>query len=503
VKTETLPDIIEIIDDGIDPFGDRSSNTTITDTGGPRWVGPVAAAALVALIGYGIATTAASSGVPDVAPAPTTIAAPPTTHAVPTTTTLPAQLVPYYAADLPREYRVSSAEFQGSDQPIFHRGDYQLWAAPDATASSGSWFSIESLRVGPQSVTATNAYRVEAGDQSIAISHIPGGQTITQTSLSKVMSITITSFGWSDADLVRLAQSVIVSDNSVGNDVEVNDPALISNYQMISTVQPWLAVQGIPVEQVYYTAGEDPAGFLALTVAPRLPPTKSRSALDRQVALRFFLDHTTTFEVDGHEAIAGSLVGAAEQSVASWVAGDHIVTMAAQLPVEELVTLAGTVHQVSSSEWAGMRFQASRNANQFNGDLTEQLPRPASFGTSTDGHVWESEVGAGTFGTQLSVNWQWGAGGGGFGSTGTANATIDTVVDTGLTYVLAQLPRAIAAEAQLQVTLDGLAPVLVPFTDIDATYDRTFAAYAFSEPTNYSAQIIANDGTVLASWPSA
>ncbi|HVE18792.1 MAG TPA: hypothetical protein VNB52_06895, partial [Ilumatobacteraceae bacterium] len=81
-------------------------------------------------------------------------------------------------------------------------------------------------------------------------------------------------------------------------------------------------------------------------------------------------------------------------------------------------------------------------------------------------------------------------------------AKIQTAVDGGRTYVLADLPRAVAAAGQLQINRDGLDPVVVPFNDAQPTSDRTFAAYAFSEPVNYTAQILGADGAVLASWPS-
>jgi hypothetical protein len=68
---------------------------------------------------------------------------------------------------------------------------------------------------------------------------------------------------------------------------------------------------------------------------------------------------------------------------------------------------------------------------------------------------------------------------------------------------LAELPRAIAPSAHLLVLRDGLDPVSVPFTDTDPSFDRTFAAFAFSEASNYTAQIIGPDGAVLAAWPSS
>ena len=95
MKTEETPEIIEIIDDDIDVFGDRGANTTMYDAGGPRWIGPVAAVALLAIIGYGVATSASTSSVPKVAPAPSTTAGvPTTTQPAPTTTEVPKPLVP-------------------------------------------------------------------------------------------------------------------------------------------------------------------------------------------------------------------------------------------------------------------------------------------------------------------------------------------------------------------------------------------------------------------------
>jgi hypothetical protein len=506
VKTDALPQnaatqIIEIIDDGIDPFGDRTTNITSYDSEGPRWAGPVAAVVLVALIGWGVATTATSSGAPEVAPTPSTSVVPTTT---PTTTppasasTIRVSLVPFYAADPWPGYAVHYADVLDAQQLQPSHSSFQLWAGPDATATTGSWFSIESIRAGPQSIYATNAYRLDTDGQSLAISHLPGGQSVAQASIDNVMLVTITAVGWSDAGLARLATSFGPADAQRGNDVQLNNPSLVSGYQMISSVQPWLAVQGVPTEQIYYSTEGDSSGF-SISVAPRPPPAKGRSTLNRQVALRFFLDHTTPFVVDGHEATAGSLVGQEDQSVATWVDGDHIVTLSGQMPVIQLVAVAHTVHQVSSSEWDAMQSEATRNSSRFD-NYNQTVPVPVSFGTDANAKPWIIRVGLAKLPGLQQVNWQWTQSG--FGSTAQATGQINTVVENGRTYVLADLPRAVAAVAQLQVTRSGLDPVLVPFNDTDPTFDRTFAAYAFSEPTPYTAQIIGADGAVLAAWPS-
>ena len=124
---------------------------------------------------------------------------------------------------------------------------------------------------------------------------------------------------------------------------------------------------------------------------------------------------------------------------------------------------------------------------------------PISFGTDANAEPWTINVAIANFGDQRQVSWQWDNGG--FGTQINGSATITTLVQDTRTYVLADLPRAVASAAQLQILRDGFEPVLVPFADADPSFDRTFAAYAFSEPTTYTAQIIGADGAVLANWP--
>lgn len=495
LQGDTSPEIIEILDDDSDIFGDRAPNTTIHDGGGPRWVGPVAVAALIALIGYGVATSSSKSGVPKVASAPSTSSPPPTTAPAPTTT-IPRQVVPYYAADPPREFSVESADIHDPDPNYYGGGAYQLWAKTGATAASGAWFSISTSAGSLQGVYATDAYRVANDQQSIAISHLASGQSVAQFTEARSTAVTLTSFGLSDEELVRLVSSVDVG----GDGVELTDLSLITGYRMLSEVQPWFAVQGNPAEEIYYSAGDDPTGGFGIVVSPRTPPSEGGGTLDRQTALRFFLDNATPFDVDGHVAVAGSVIGSQDFSIATWIAEDHIVTVSASMPVQELIAIARTVHEVSSDEWSGMQFQAAARSGRPFENFEQTDPLPISSGTDANAAEWAIEVSIGTMGDQRQVNWQWDTNS--FGGALDGNANIHTVVDDQRTYVLAELPRSIAPTAQLQIMRAGLDPIVVPFVDVEPTFDRTFAAYAFSEPTPYTAQIIGEDGAVLASWPS-
>jgi len=358
MRTDEAPAIIEIIDDDSNPFGDRTQSHTIHDSGGPRWVGTAAAAALAAIIGYGIATSA-SSGVPQVAPPPsTTVAAATTTIAPPTTVTPPSTaLVPYYAALPPRQYSVSYAATNEPDPNYYGDGTYELWATEQANAGSGSWFSIETQR-GASALFAPDAYRVETGDQTIGITHVSSGHSLLHfVSSNGTANVTLTAFGITDERLLDLARSISV----VEGEVHLDNDSLFPSFRRVTGVQPWLALQGIPAEQIYYQSNLDQANGLSLNVSPRTPPNQGGGTLDRQIAIRYFLDHPTVFTVDGHVAAAGAVVGQPALAVATWIAGDHIVTLSGVTPVPDLITIAQTVHQVADKEWRGMQLQADRH----------------------------------------------------------------------------------------------------------------------------------------------
>ena len=496
MKTDDAPGIIEIIDDDNNPFGDRAQSHTVHDTGGPRWVGPVAAAALAAIIGYGVATSA-SSGVPQVAPAPsTTVPAPTTTIPAPTTTVTPA-LVPYYSARPPRQYSVSYAATNEPDPNYYGDGTYELWATDQANAGSGSWFSIET-QPADSSLFALDAYRVKTDDGSIGITHVASGHTVLHfTSSNGTADVTMTAFGMTDERLVELAGSISV----VSGEVHLDDDSLFPSFRRITGTHPWLALQGFPAEQIYYQSNSDFSYGIALNISPRTPPSQGGGTLDRQMAIRYFLDHPTPFTVDGHVAAAGAIVGEPTLAVATWIAGDHIVTVSGATTVPELITIARTVHPVTDSEWRGMQLQADRHLADNNfGNFESSQPVPVAFGTDADGNNWLVDVVVLTFAKEQQVEWQ--SVDAGYSSRADDSAKINTAVTDNRTYVYADLPRAVASTASLQVTRDGLDPVLVPFTDADPNFDRTFAAYAFSEPTKYTAQIIGADGTVIAQWPA-
>ncbi|MEA3184518.1 MAG: hypothetical protein QOJ74_995, partial [Ilumatobacteraceae bacterium] len=489
-------ELIEILDDDTDAFSTRTPAETVADQGGPTWIGPVAALVLVGLIGYGVVSSSSSGGAPKVEPVTSTTALTRTTQPSPITTLPPPPLVPYYAADPPQGFRVQYAELFDSQ---YDAPDFQLWATPNDGATAGSWFSL--MRIwGTQTIYGPNAYRLQTQGRTLAIAHDPTGRTTVQISQNRSSSAVITAVGWTDDDLLRLATSFDLE--SV--DVSFTDSTLLAGYQKIATVQPWLTVQGLAREQVYYTTAADPYGGFGITVAP-VEPGIARGGLgmDRQTALRFLLDHATPFTVDGHPAVAGTWTENHDTSLATWTAGDHIVTVAGLMQVPQLIAIARTVHEVSLDEWNGMKLQIARNNSATNAEqsTSPSPPVPVSFGTDGSGDPWTIGASVSAYGGAQQIDWSLGRS----ADTTTPNdsAQINTYVDNTRSYVLADLPRSVAATAELHVSRAGLDAVVVPFNDIDPTLDRTFAAYAFSETGPYTAQVIGPDGTVLASWPSS
>ncbi|HZY06848.1 MAG TPA: hypothetical protein VFE69_03850, partial [Ilumatobacteraceae bacterium] len=65
MKADPAPDpveMIEMIDDNGDPFSDRRATPPSTaTTGGSRWIGPAAAAVLLAVVGYGVVSSTIQS----------------------------------------------------------------------------------------------------------------------------------------------------------------------------------------------------------------------------------------------------------------------------------------------------------------------------------------------------------------------------------------------------------------------------------------------------------
>ncbi len=149
--------------------------------------------------------------------------------------------------------------------------NYELWATPGASATTGSWFSVTTYQGAPP-VVAADSHRMEAGGISIAMSRTAGGHALTQFTTERGVGVTIVSFGWSDDNLLRLAASLRTDSLSP----EFTDEWFATDHQLISSVPPRLAIRGLPVEHVVYASSDELGGTLVVTVAQPLPRADGR-----------------------------------------------------------------------------------------------------------------------------------------------------------------------------------------------------------------------------------
>lgn len=498
VKTEDTPQLIEILDEDSPAFGSHEPVQPLDDDNRKRWIAPGAAAALVGLIIYGVISSASDNAPPVAAPVTTGTTVHRSTTTVPPPTTVP-ERVPYYAAEPPREYKVVSADSQ-SVTPSWDSNGFQLWAKPGAAGTNGAWFSLQ-YYYGPMGESiATEAYRVDTGNGHALVSITAPGRLGVQVGDANG-TLDIQSLGWSSQDLLALAQSVTVDAG-----VPSFPPSpLTDGYEMVSSIDPWMALEGFPTEQVFYATPEDPTSSINLFVSPMPDLDRAQLAAARQVGVRALLDHATSFTVNGTAAVAGQLIGG-QYALVTWIVDDHIVSMSARMPVSQLIEIARSVHTVSDSEWRGMQFQATHNTSEMNaanGSRSVSNSAPVWTQTSPTGETLTINVSVESNGGFRQIDWFWGLNSGGYSTPATDVAQINTFVDSKRTFVLADLPRTWGTVATLTVTRDGAPQVNLPFVDSDPTLDRTFAAFAFTEDGPYTAQIVAPDGSVLVSWPSS
>jgi hypothetical protein len=502
VKTEETPQLIEILDDESGVFGVHEAAPATAPDGGRRWIAPVAGLALVGLIAYGVVSSASGNEAPEAAPVTTGTTVHRATTVPATTSPVPAPRAPYYAAEPPRQFKLISVEENDQAVPMVDSGGYQLWTKPGTSGAQGEWFSLNYYFGAMGESIATNAYRIDTGNGHTLVSITAPGRLGVQLGDASG-TLDIESFGWSAADLLALAQSVTV-DAGVPS---FPPSSLTDGYEMASSVDPWMALEGVPVEQIFYAASDDPTSSLSLMVSPVPDMDAAEFANARQVAVRALLDHATAFTVDGVPGVAGvagQVIGG-DFSLATWLVDDYIVSLSARMTAPQLIEIAQSVHTVSDAEFRGMQFQAIHNTSELNAtsvqhNVTNSVPLWTQ--TMPSGQELTISVGMETNGSTRLVDWWWGLGSGGYSTTATDTAQINTFVDSQRTFVLADLPRTAAgAVATLRISHDGAAPVEVPFVDTDPTLDRVFAAYAFVEDGPYSAQIVGPDGTVLVTWP--
>ncbi|MGZ4739704.1 MAG: hypothetical protein ACXVLM_10835 [Ilumatobacteraceae bacterium] len=490
-------EIIEIIDDDfdIDSRGARHTTPQAIPETGRRWAGPVAAAILVAIIGFGVVTSANSSGASKAKPVPTSI--PVTTTA--TTTTAPAPAVNlvspqfYVANPTPAGFAMHFAEtlgMGGNTADFTDTTTAQLWASDGATATSGTWFEVSR---GTHHATGRNSYRTLAGDVIVVVEHDPASGQSRLSFTKDDESLEITAFGWADRQLLRLVESVWIANSKI----QFTDPFFLTDHKLVLEADPPSALYGLPVAWVGYTTAL-PAALAAqsFTITVAGYPTTNRD-----VAVRFALTDVSAITVGDLAGIVGRLAADPRQVIVQWRDGDRLISVRGNLPLVPLVAIAQTVQAAPDDA-----------VNEVVDSSAPSIPpaldaQPHTVGSGWLGGPWIVQVST-TSPTDPAEWFVWWIGQPGATSAPTEarlsitdpGPSIETLVEHGRTYVLAKVPRSMAG-ATLHVNRNGQPPVELALRDVDAGLTDEFAAYAFAEPVPFTAQIVDATGQTVSSWP--
>jgi hypothetical protein len=477
MRTDPLPEIVEIIDDEGD-----SSRVHVPDAPRhlpvfrSRWFGPAVAAALLAVAGYvvvssSIESTTSTSGPGDIAPQ-------------------------YYVAEAPAGFSMYMAEERGesgsASASFDDGGEAELWATPDASATTGSWFVVSR---GPQHSTGRNSNRTIVDGIEVVFEHDPASGQTRLTFTKEGYDLAITSFGWIDRQLVRLVRSVNVDDSVI----RFSDGFFTSDHRRVLDADPARAMFGLPVARVGYATGlpADLADGFTITVA-------GDNVEDEARVTSFALTETRPINVGALPGIIGRWAADPSITVVQWHDSERLISIQGNLDARRLEALAQTVHE---SPTAQVRSQLEAGSPP-EAPATQIAPHTVVSGMLSDGRAWGIQVsprdpddaGAGY------LWWIAQPGDGGALSEprpsqpGTG-PTIDTFVEHGRTYVLARIPRSMDG-AELHVAPTGLPSIVTRLYDVDASLPDEFAASVFLEPVPFTARIIDANGTTVAFWPT-
>jgi hypothetical protein len=485
MKIDHAPDIIEIIEiieiiDDSDVFHDHPANTSTVDNDGRRWIGPAAAVALLALITYGVATSASSSG-------PSKVAAPTSTANVPSTisTRAAAYRTPvFYVADLPNGLIAQSATSispDGTSTDFGASGPAELWASNQATATSGSWFIVSK---GTRYATGRNSYRTVFGHMEMVIEHDPSsGQTrLSFTRDSQQMEIN--AFGWADRQLERIAASVSVD----GIALRYADKFFANDHHLVVNADPMQALLGFATARVTY-ANEDLSQQMTITVGA-VPDVAAKPLAT------IALTDTQFFQTGSKPETMGRLANEPTTTLIQWRDGDRLITLTGNLTRDEMIAVIPSVHPMHAGEvnprWVATDRVLAMPTNQ----------QTIGSGMMADGSASTLAVGSNQFGEYI-----WGVGqtDGSIEtvpSEGGVGASIETLVEHGRTYVFAKAPAS-STKPQLRIYRNGLPSVTVELSTLGTEFTDVFAAYVFLEPVPFNAEIVDGDGHIVASWPTA
>lgn len=473
---DPAPEIIEVIDDDGEAFRDSTaSHASSASSRGSRWFGPAAAAALVAIVGYSVISSAINS---DKATSKLNPLAP-----------------QFYVADPQPGFKMYLAEQRGESQTtaadFSEPGPAQLWGTVDATATSGSWFVISR---DSHHATGRNSYRTLVDGIEVIVERDPASGEKRLSFSKGGNQLEIYSRGWVDRQLIRLVRSVGIDTSGI----HFSDPFFTTDHTLILDSDPATALFGQPVARVEYATGMPPSlsENFSITVA-------ANNIADPTDVAKFAIVQSTKFPIGDQTAIVGQSAEDPAISIVQWHDGQRLITMRGNLDAERMQAIAKTVHK-SADDTVRRQLETPDSVS-----ATRAVPHTVVSGMLSDGWGWTVRV-SHRDPVDPNTGYLWWIGQPGDTATPSETRpslpsgapTIETLVEHGRTYILAKVPRGMTG-AELHVSPTGLASTVTPLFDVDPSLADQFTAAVFFEPVTFTARIVDGDGMTVAVWPTS
>lgn len=380
---------------------------------------------------------------------------------------------PRFVVDPPSGWSVYSADLLS---PADDSTWFGLWAGPGSSATSGRWMSVTvaPARRPPEAIVDATRSVIGGFESSSPIAD-PGLRRVV-VPLAESWA-TLVARGLDDATLVSIAAGMTPAP-ARGEPPGVRAPTdlvFVAGGADLASL-----IGGDPLSEVLYSA--DATGTTPIDVTLTVG-SGSEADLVRAVVPYFLRDPIIS---------GGSWVGERfdrpGQHVLGWTLGAFAFTLEGPVEVNILRSFASTIRRASSAEWEQLLY--SRRPGVRLGELVQ-----VAAGTTTDGHGWTAGVriaerdGITLFGWAAApLDTPEGPPYGARPVQAFPDATqVTSLVIPGATYVFASTP-SIGGRPMLRISV-GDRTVEVPFVAAGPRSPMLVAAYAFSEPVGFQAEV--------------
>ena len=393
----------------------------------------------------------------------------------------------YVAAERPEGFEVSGL-FTSSAAPSL--GWLEVWAEPGSSRHEGRWFAVQ-VNEAPMEPVVADAERVPLGRNGIALlTHTSDEIAVLRLALAHDTSATITAGGWTDVEIGALAAAMgHVGLRPVVGRTFVDDLDLVWAAPAAGRTIDEVVAYGSARTGLKYRRGPD--DFITISAVDADP------ALDGLT--RFVLTEPPEFAVSapsvraqlsGRRVTAGMVPGLDDARLAQWVEGDDLVTIVTNLRMGPLLDVAATVRAASADDWVAAMIEA----RGFRGSSSLGAPRHTiGEGELGDGTPWRVALVAS--GVIAVIDTPSGAVTHELGS----REPLHVVASQDATIVIARTPPKSGSGSLLRV-VTATGTVDVPLRAEGPTRAMA-AAFAFGEIGDFSAAVVAADGTTVAVLP--